>query len=105
MSNPHPRFANFVHDCTAELQASPPNVLENKYMFKVGDRWVEMIYHEADDRVTFASLAYVIDPKVELRSYLIASFNFYQLFHDGMAMVVIEKALVYVCLAHRPSSP
>jgi hypothetical protein len=97
MSNPHPKFVDFIKAAVAALELPGPEVAEDRYMFKVGARWVELKFSSKDQRVTFASLVHVRKPDMALRADLIADFNYYHLFNGGYALVAIDGAILYLC--------
>lgn len=102
MSQADPRFADFIARCVASLGLPAPNVTENRYMFKIGDRWVELKYEPGDDRVTLAALVFMQTPDEPIHADLLASFNVYHLFSGGYALVNPDNdGVVYLCQAHR----
>jgi len=96
------RFAAFITQCVEALELPAPEITENRFMFKVDDRWVELKYDPKDDRVTFATIAFMRAPDGAVRADLLASFNVYNLFNGGYALVNPNgDGIVYLCQPHR----
>ena len=104
MSNASPRFVEFIEQCLTSLELQNSAVNENRFMIKVGDRWLELRYDPRDDRVTLFCLIYMRAPNVGLRADLISGFNAQNLFKGGYALVAVDKTFVYLCQPHRLES-
>jgi hypothetical protein len=98
----HPSsFEAYILRCADVLGIAPPPTEHGRAMFLVGNRWVELRHHGADDRVTFAALAYVAPPEESLRADLVASFNLRHLFEGGFSLVPGDEGFLYVCRPHQ----
>ncbi|MBW7850700.1 MAG: type III secretion system chaperone [Rhodospirillales bacterium] len=102
MPNAHTRFADYIGACCKTLELPPPNVDGDNYIFKVGDRWVELKRNDRGDRLTFVSLVYMAPPETAMRADLIASFNLHYLFNGGFTLITdAEQSRLYLCRPHR----
>jgi hypothetical protein len=104
MSNDHPRFAEFISKCCEALELPPPTITNDRYMFQVEDRWIELKCNDRGDLVNFVSLAYLAPPDTAVRADLVAGFNVYHLFNGGFTLIADEPdemTRLYVCRPHR----
>lgn len=104
MSDARSRFAAYLGRCTEILSLPRPTIENDRYMFQVGDRWIELRLDPEDGRVTFAALIYVAPPDTEPRADLVAFFNVYYLFNGGFSLVPGEDGSLYLCRPHRLAS-
>ena len=102
MTQPNPRFADFVARSTRALGLPDPTVEEDSYMFRIDGRWIELKFNAARETVTMAAVACAVSSSAPLRADLVSSFNLFHLFHGGYAFVVDEQqCVVRLCRTDR----
>ena len=104
MTSPHARFVDFITRGTEVLGLPEPTIPGDSYMFRVGDRWLEIKLNAEKAVVVIAAVACAFGSSTPPRTDLVAAFNLDRLFNGGHALVVDEEqGLIRLCRCERLS--